>query len=105
MEIKWIFNHPLTNPGMQKCYQNEPRFDGVLPRDNLPKKIKDGTYAINLDEYVGTNWIALFCRKREFFFRVQSNDSIMCGYLCIRLIGFMLADENLVDFSGLFSPH
>ena len=29
----------------------------------------------------------------------------MCGYLCIRLIGAMLADENLVDFSGLFSPH
>ena len=28
---------------------NEPGFNGVYSRDNLPK-IKDGTYAINLDE-------------------------------------------------------
>ena len=29
------------------------------------KKIKDGAYVINLDEYadVGTHWIALFCNK------------------------------------------
>ena len=33
-------------------YQNEPRFNGVYPRDNLPDKIKDGTYVINLDEYM-----------------------------------------------------
>ena len=31
------------------------------------KKIKDGTYVINLDEYadVGTYWIALFCNRNE----------------------------------------
>ena len=31
------------------------------------KKIKDGAYVINLDEYadVGTHWIALFCNKKE----------------------------------------
>ena len=31
------------------------------------KKIKDGTYIINLDEYadVGTHWIALFCNRNE----------------------------------------
>ena len=34
---------------MQKYYQNEPGFNGVLSRDNL-QKIKDGTYIINLDE-------------------------------------------------------
>ena len=41
-------------------YQNEPRFNGVYSRDNLPGKIKDGTYAINLDKYsdIGTHWIA-----------------------------------------------
>ena len=29
----------------------------------LPKKIKNGAYVINLDEYAdaGTHWIALFC--------------------------------------------
>ena len=25
-------------------------FNGVFSRDNLPKKIKDGAYVINLDE-------------------------------------------------------
>ena len=61
--------HPLTNFEIQK-YKNEPRFNGVFSRNNLPKKIKDGTYIINLDEYsnVGTHWIALFCKKNNFFF-------------------------------------
>ena len=56
--------HPLTNFEIEK-YKNEPRFNGVFSRNNLPKKIKDGTYVINLDEYanVGTHWIALFRNK------------------------------------------
>ena len=41
---------PLTNFEIQKFYQNEPRFNGVFSRDNLPK-IKDRAYIINLDEY------------------------------------------------------
>ena len=59
--------HPLTNFEIQKYYKNEPRFNGVFSRNNLPKKIKDGAYIINLDEYanVGTHWIALFCKKNE----------------------------------------
>ena len=52
--------HPLTNFEIQKYYQNEPKFNGVYSRNNLPK-IKDGAYVINLDEYksIGTHWIAL----------------------------------------------
>ena len=42
---------PLINFEIQKYYKNEPRFDGVFSRDDLPKKIKDGAYKINLDEY------------------------------------------------------
>ena len=60
--------HPLTNFEIQKYYKNEQRFNGVVSRNNLPeytsiKKIKDGAYIINLDEYanVSTHWIALFC--------------------------------------------
>ena len=41
--------HPLTNFETQKYYQNKARFDGVYSRNNLPKKIKDGAYVINLD--------------------------------------------------------
>ena len=37
----------------------KPRFDRVYSRDNLPDKIKDGAYVINLDEYcyIRTHWI------------------------------------------------
>ena len=115
--------HPLTNFEIQKYYENEPRFNGVFSRDNLPKKTKDGAYVINFDEYAdtGTHWIALFCNKNEIvyfdsfgfehipeeikeliknkninanIFRVQANNSIMCGYFCIGCINFMLAGKN-----------
>ena len=47
---------------VQKYYQNEPRFNGVYSRDNLPVQTKDVAYVINLDEYsdVVVHWIALY---------------------------------------------
>ena len=98
------------------------------------KTIKDGVYVINLDECadIGTHWISLFFRKSEIgyfdsfhvehvpeeikkfvgnknikanIFRVQSNNSIMCGYFCIGFIEFMLAGKTLVDFTSKFSPY
>ena len=59
-----ISPHPLTN--FQEYYQNEPRFNGVYSRDNLPNKIKDGAYVINLDEHydIGTHWIALYVNAK-----------------------------------------
>ena len=49
---------------MQTCYENEPRFNRVYSRDNLPDKIKDGVFVINLDSYfdIGTHWIALYLK-------------------------------------------
>ena len=38
-------------------------------------------------------------------FRVQANDSIMCGHFCVGFIDFMLAGKKLIDFTNLFSPH
>ena len=59
--------HPLTNFQIQKYYQSEPRFYGIFWRNNLPKKIKDRTCILNLDEYVdlGAHWIALFSNRNE----------------------------------------
>ena len=104
--------HPLTNFDIQAYYQNEPRFIGVYSRDNLPDKIKNGAYVINLVEYsdIGTNWIALYVNKKTVtyfdsfgmehvpkeikkfignrnivtnIYRMQNYDSIMCGiFLC-----------------------
>ena len=45
-----ILPHPSTNFEIQNCYRNESRFNGVYSRNNLPEKIKDGEYAIKLDE-------------------------------------------------------
>ena len=38
-------------------------------------------------------------------FRIQAYDSIMCGYVCIGFIDFMLADKTLTNFTNLFSPN
>ena len=53
--------HPLTNFEIQNYYQNEPKFNGVYSRYELPK-IKDGTYVVNHDEIklIGSLWIALY---------------------------------------------
>ena len=58
--------HALTNFEIQKFYQNQPKFNGVYSRDNLPK-IKEGVYVINLDEYsdIGTHQIALYVLNND----------------------------------------
>ena len=129
-----ILSHPLTNIEIQKYYQNEPRFNGIYSRNNLPKQINDGVYVINLDKYkdTGTHWIALFCKKNEIvyfdsfgvehipeeikkfignrnikanIYCVQANNSEMCGYFCIGFIDFMLVSKKLIDYTNLFSPY
>ena len=119
---------------LRKYYQNEPRFNGVYSSDNLPNKVKDGVYIINLDEHfdIGTHWIALYILNdnvtyfdsfgvehipkeiKKFIdkstivtsiFRIQAYDSVMCGYFCIGFIDFMLESKSLTDFTNLFSPN
>ena len=53
--------HTLTNFDIQRYYENEPMFNGVYSRDNLPG-INDGAYVINLDEYydIGTHQVSLW---------------------------------------------
>ena len=126
--------HTLTNFEIQKYYQNEPRFNGVNSRNNLPKHIKDGAYVINFDEHKDTVHIELlyFVKKMKLFtfyrfkvqhipeeikkfignkntnaniYRVQGNNSLMCSYFCIGFIDFMLAGKTLIDYTNLFSPH
>ena len=126
--------HPLTNIKINEYYINEPRFNSVHSRNNLPKTIKKGLYVINLDEYenTGTHWIALFVKNNEaiYFdsfgiehipneinkfitnkniksniFRLQAYDSIMCGYYCIEFINYMFKGKTLLDYTNLFSPN
>ena len=81
---------------------------------------------------IGTHWVALYVHNNNasYFdsfrvehipkemktfinnkniktniFRIQSYDSVMCGYFCIGFIDFMLAGKKLTDYTSLFSPH
>ena len=118
--------HPLTNFEIQAYYQNEPRFNGVFSRDNLPNPIKNGAYVINLDEYrdIGTHWVALYVNNKTvtYFdsFEVEhiprqiikfiGNKKIitnifcvcMCSYFCIGFINFMFNGNSLTNFTNLF---
>ena len=98
------------------------------------KKKKDGAYVINLDEYadIGTRWIVLYVKNYEVIyfdsfgvehipkqikkfigqrniktkiFRIQGDNSMMCGYFCILFINFMFAGKSLIDLTNLFSPY
>ena len=138
LEVKKKLNsllpfHPLTTIEINEYYANEPKFNGVYSRNNLPNKIKKGAYVINLDEYenTGTHWVSLFVKaiKVIYFdsfgiehipkeinkfinnniesniFRMQAYDSIMCGYFCIEFINYMLKGKTLLDYTNLFSPN
>ena len=101
--------HPLTNFEIQDYFKDEPRFNGVYSRNNL-LNIKREAYIINLDhsKKSGTHWVVIFVKKDEVIyfdsfgvehipkeimekignkniktsiFRIQDNNSIMCGYL------------------------
>ena len=125
--------HPLTNIEISEYYKNEPRFNGVYSRNNLPNKIRKGAYVINLDEYenTGTYWDSLFVKTKytvyfdsfgvkhipkeinkfirneikSNIFRIQAYDSIMCRYFCIEFINYMLKGKTLLDYTNLFSPN
>ena len=127
--------HLLTNFEVQKYYQNEARFNGAYSRYNLPNKIKDGAYVINLDEYSdnGTHWVALYVVNKNVncfdsfvaehipkeikkfingslsittnIFRIQPYDSIMCGYFCIGFINFMFDGKTLTEYTNLCLPN
>ena len=62
--------HPLTNFEIMSYFKNEPRFNGVYSRINLPKTIKKGVYIINLDEFenTGTRWVVLFVKSNEVIY-------------------------------------
>ena len=126
--------HPLPNFEIHEYYQNEPRFNGVFSRDNLPDSIKNGAYVINVDEYrdIETHWVALYVNNKTItyfdsfgvehipkeiiklisnkkiitnIYRIQAYDSKMCGYVCIEFINFMFNGNSLTDYTSLFSPN
>ena len=65
--------------------------------EHIPKKIKaftNNNNNNNNNKNITTN-----------IFRIQSYDSIMCGYFCIEFIDFMLAVKTLTEYANLLSPN
>ena len=79
---------------------------------------------------IGTHWIALYVRNNEVIyfdsfgveyipnqvkkfignkdtmnniFRLQTYDSVMCGYFCLAFIDYMLDNKMLLHFTNLLS--
>ena len=102
----------------------------IYSRDNLPNKIRDGAYVINLDEHsdIGTHWVALYVKNNDVtyfdsfgvehilneikkfigrknlivnIFRIQAYDSKICRYFCIGFINFMFKGKILTDYTNV----
>ena len=71
--------HPLTNFEISEYYKNEPRFNGVYSRDNLPKTTKKGAYVINLNEYtnIDTHWIAFSVQSTSVYDTYVKNNEVI----------------------------
>ena len=62
--------------------------------DYIPNEIKEFIKEFPGNKNIKTN-----------IFRVQEDNSVMCGYFCIGFNDFMLAGKKLTDYTNLFSPH
>ena len=93
-------------------------------RNNL-RRIKDGTNVINLDDKKSqeTHWVSLFMDRNTAYsfgteqipqevlnqireksishniFRIQNEDSNMCGFSCITFMEYMFAGKTLLDYA------
>ena len=112
--ISLVLLHPLSNIDITNYFNYKPRFHGVFSRNNL-HRIKDGAYVMNLDDKKrkGTHQVSLFnVRNTAVYFdsfgiedipsealkkikdksitcnafRMQDNESILCGFYCIAFI-------------------
>ena len=88
--------HPLTNFEIQEYYKNEPRFNGVYSRDNLPKTRKNGAYVINLQDSLSpdTPWVSLHVKDNKNNDEVTYYDSFGVEYLSEEVTKF-IGNKNI----------
>ena len=118
--------HPLTNFEIKEYYENESRFKTTKNGAymvNLQDYLSPGTHWVSphIDNEVneviycdsfGVEHVPKEIKKyighkniKTNIFRIQADNSIMCGYFCIGLIDFMFAGRSLIDFTSFFSPY
>ena len=121
----------LTNFEIKKSYKNEPKFNSVYSRNDLPK-IKDCSYAINLDEFISIriHWIALYLKGdsvtyfdnfgveyipkgikkfisnkniAKYIYRIQVIAwTLNMALLCIEFIDFIVKGKGLLGYTNLY---
>ena len=69
---------------------NEITYFDSFGLEHVPKDIK---------KFIGRKNI------KTNIFRIQADNSIMCGYFCIGFVDLMFAGKSLIDFTSLFSPY
>ena len=75
------------------CGKNEIVYFHSFGVEHIPKEIKE-----IIEELPGNKNI------KANIFRLQENNSVMCGYFCIGFIDSM-SDKKLTDYTNLFSPY
>ena len=112
-------------------FNSDKSFDGTFSRDNLNIFNKDGAYIINLDKYdnIGTHWVAIYLKNNNVtyfdsfgieyipkeitklindksiksnIFRIQSFNSILCGYFYTGFIEYTSNNLGLNEYAKLF---
>ena len=123
--------HPLSNIALQSISIASLDLMAFF-KEIIYLEEKDGAYVINLDNTNSKrpHKVSLFINKNtavyfdslgiEYIlqevlnkikdksislniFRIQDNESIMCGFYCIAFIEYMLAVKTLLDYTNLFS--
>ena len=120
---KYYQNEPRFNGSFSR--DNLPRIKDGAHIINLDEYSDSGTHCVALHlgeaspkDVQNNNVTYLILSEQNIFgkkfvnnktiqtniFRIQANDSIMCGYFCIGFIDFMLARKTLIEFANIFSP-
>ena len=76
------------------CKKNEIVYFESFGVEHIPEEIKEFIYKLPGNKYI-----------KATIFRVQKNNSILCGYSCIEFIDFMLAGKKFNDYTNLFSQY
>ena len=121
---KYYQNEPRFNGSFSR--DNLPRIKDGAHIINLDEYSDSGTHCVALHlgeaspkDVQNNNITYLILSEQNIFgkkfvnnktiktniFRIQANDSIMCGYFCIGFIDFMLAGKTLTEYTNLFSPN
>jgi hypothetical protein len=112
----------LSNTEMMDILRNQRvKFNGVYMKNELPSKLKRGSYIINLQSSFdgnGTHWCAFYYDKPHSYYfdsygflapvevhnkiipyyyndsEIQNIDSTACGFYCLAFVIFMEKNEN-----------